>query len=130
MLIRKKIAVAIIVLVLILGIAILVSMQMVLIPTRDRIESLDAEKNVLNVMHVIQYELDTMQGTSLDWSRWDDTYFFAQDRRQGYIEDNLMNETFTSLKLDFMLYYDVSGTLFFGKGYDYHEYQPLVIPNS
>lgn len=128
MLIRKKIALAIIVLVLILGLAILASMQMVLIPTRDRIESMDAEKNVLNVVRVIQFELDTMQGTSLDWSRWDDTYFFAQDRSQEYIENNLMNETFTSLKLDFMLYYDVNGTLFFGKGYDYIEHQPLVIP--
>lgn len=130
MLIRKKIAVAIIVLILILGLAILVSMQMVLIPTRDRIESLDAEEDVVNVMRVIHFELDTMHGTSLDWSRWDDTYFFAQDRRQEYIEDNLMNETFTSLKLDFMLYYDVNRTLFFGKGYDYNEPRILEIPES
>lgn len=130
MLIRKKIAVAIIVLVLILGLTILASMQVVLIPTRDRIESMESEKYVLNVMHVIEYELGTMHGTALDWSRWDDTYFFAQDRREEYIENNLMNETFTSLKLDFMLYYDVNGTLFFGKGYDYNELQPLVIPES
>lgn len=128
MLIRNKIAVAIIVLVLILGIAILVSMQLVLIPTRDRIESMDAEEKVLNVERVIQFELDTIQGTNYDWSRWDDTYFFAQDRRQEYIENNLMNGTFTSLKLDFMLYYDVNGTLFFGKGYDYNNLQTLEIP--
>lgn len=128
MLIRKKVAAAIILLVLILGLAILGSMQMVLIPTRDRIEAMDAEEKVSNAIHVVEYELESMRGSALDWSRWDDTYYFALERSQEYVDNNLMDTTFTSLKFDLMVYYDLNGTLLYGKGYDYVELTPLEIP--
>ncbi len=130
MLIRKKVIAAIILLVLILGLAILGSMQLVLIPTRDRIEAIEAEEKVSNAMHVVEYELDSLRATGLDWSAWDDTYYFIQDHSQPYIDNNLMNNTFTSLKVDLMMYYDLNGTLFYGKGYDYIELRPFDTPES
>ncbi len=130
MLIRKKVIAAIILLVLILGLAILGSMQLVLIPTRDRIEAIEAEEKVSNAMHVVEYELDSLRATGNDWSAWDDTYYFTQDHSQPYIDNNLMNNTFTSLKVDLMMYYDLNGTLFYGKGYDYIELRPFDTPES
>lgn len=130
MLIRKKVIAAIILLVLILGLAILGSMQLVLIPTRDRIEAIEAEEKVSNAMHVVEYELASLRATGLDWSAWDDTYYFTQDHSQPYIDNNLMNNTFTSLKVDLMMYYDLNGTLFYGKGYDYIELRPFDTPES
>lgn len=130
MLIRKKVIAAIILLVLILGLAILGSMQLVLIPTRDRIEAIEAEEKVSNAMHVVEYELDSLRATGNDWSAWDDTYYFTQDHSQLYIDNNLMNNTFTSLKVDLMMYYDLNGTLLYGKGYDYIELRPFDTPES
>lgn len=130
MLIRKKVIAAIILLVLILGLAILGSMQLVLIPTRDRIEAIEAEEKVSNAMHVVEYELASLRATGLDWSAWDDTYYFTQDHSQPYIDNNLMNNTFTSLKVDLMMYYDLNGTLLYGKGYDYIELRPFDTPES
>ncbi|OPY40920.1 MAG: sensory histidine kinase DcuS [Methanoregulaceae archaeon PtaU1.Bin222] len=130
MLIRKKVIAAIILLVLILGLAILGSMQLVLIPTRDRIEAIEAEEKVSNAMHVVEYELDSLRATGNDWSAWDDTYYFTQDHSQPYIDNNLMNNTFTSLKVDLMMYYDLNGTLLYGKGYDYIELRPFDTPES
>ena len=130
MLIRKKVIAAIILLVLILGLAILGSMQLVLIPTRDRIEAIETEEKVSNAMHVVEYELASLRATGLDWSAWDDTYYFTQDHSQPYIDNNLMNNTFTSLKVDLMMYYDLNGTLLYGKGYDYIELRPFDTPES
>lgn len=79
---------------------------------------------------MVEYDLLSLEGTSIDWSYWDDTYFFAKDRKEDYIENNLMNTTFSSLQLDLMLYYDLNGTLFYGKGYDFHMRQGIDIPQE
>ena len=130
MLIRKKVVFAIIALIIALGFAILGGMQMIVIPAVEHIESREASEQVLNAVQVVKYELNTMQGTALDWARWDESYFFAQERGHEYIDNNLVEGTFTTLKLDLMLYYDTNGTLFYGKGYDFNELQPLKIPES
>jgi len=128
--IRKKVVVSIIVLIIALAIAILGGIQYIMVPAIGEIESREASDKVLNAVRVVDHELDTLQGSCIDWSMWDDTYNFLLEPSQDYIENNLMDDTFTSLKLNYMLFYDCNHTLIYGKGYDFSAYQPLEIPES
>lgn len=128
--IRRTVIYAILILVLAIGAAIFAGMQLVMIPAITQIESREATESVLRTVRMVENDLVLLEGTALDWSLWDDTYFFAQDREGKYIENYLMDTTFTSLQLNLMLYYDLNGTLFFGKGYDYLESREIEIPQA
>ena len=128
--IRRNVIFAILILVLAIGTAIFAGMQLVMIPAIAQIESREASEGVLRTVRIVENDLVSLEGTALDWSQWDDTYFFAQDRDGKYIENNLMDKTFTSLQLNLMLYYDLNGTLFYGKGYDYLGFREIEIPQA
>lgn len=128
MLIRWKVVITVVVLISVMILGICGVMQLTMIPALEQIEAREASEDIFSVVRIIQNELNNMQGSALDWSTWDDTYHFAKERGDIYIENNIIDSTFTSLKLDFMLYYDMNGTLFYGKGYDYREFRPLIIP--
>jgi sensor domain CHASE-containing protein len=38
--------------------------------------------------------LDALDTLCYDWADWDDTYFFAQEYNQEYVDRNLGDETF------------------------------------
>lgn len=128
--IRRTVIYAILILVLAIGAAIFAGMQFVMVPAIAQIESREASESVLRTVRIVEDELLSMEGTALDWSQWDDTYFFATDRNGDYVKNNLMDTTFTGLQLNFMLYYDLNGTLFYGKGYDYLESREIEIPQA
>ncbi|HOT02639.1 MAG TPA: CHASE4 domain-containing protein [Methanolinea sp.] len=128
--IRRTVIYAILILVFAIGAAIFAGMQFVMIPAIAQIESREASESVLRTVRVVENDLVSLEGTALDWSKWDDTYFFAQDRDGKYIENNLIDTTFTSLQLNLMLYYDLNGTLFYGKGYDFRESREIGIPQA
>lgn len=54
----------------------------------------------------------------LDWSAWDDTYEFIQDRNKEYIESNLSDGTLVNLEVDFIAFFDLQGELVFSTGVD------------
>lgn len=55
---------------------------------------------------------------SEDYAMWDDTYAYATDRNQAYIESNLVPSTFSGLGVEAILYYDTAGDLFYASSYD------------
>ena len=57
----------------------------------------------------INFELDDLKKTVIDWAEWDDAYQFVQDGNQEFIEDNLGANFFLNLRLDSVVYMNKSG---------------------
>ncbi|AFY77830.1 PAS domain S-box [Pleurocapsa sp. PCC 7327] len=82
-------------------------------------------KQVQNVLSHEICQLDLMAG---DWAEWDDTYQFVKDGNAAYIASNLVNRTFTNLKLNVFLIVDQSGQIVFGQGFDLQSQKRRALP--
>ena len=82
------------------------------------IEHVDVGQDIEQVKFAIADELSTFDSTLLDWSSWDDTYYFAQGNNSAYLEENLQKETFQTLDLNFLLVFNRSGDLIYANAYN------------
>ncbi|MEM2431657.1 MAG: CHASE4 domain-containing protein [Candidatus Bathyarchaeia archaeon] len=91
------------------------------------------EKELINeqanrIRNVLKNEIATLTSLAFDWAFWDDTYVFVQNNNSQYIESNLVDETFIDLKLNFMLFFNSSGNLVFGKAFNpRYEYDNVLL---
>lgn len=76
-----------------------------------------------SALAALQSELDYLEGSVLDWGPWDDTYQFLSHNNDYYIENNLIDETFINLNLNFMVFLDKDGEIFYSKAFDLIEGQ-------
>jgi PAS domain S-box-containing protein len=72
----------------------------------------------LRAAEVIEEELEHMEKTNLDWSNWDDTRLYMMGKALEYVEENMMNITFTNLGINMMILVDTNGEVVFGKSVD------------
>ncbi len=96
----------------------------------EEIERREAAGALSRVIRIMENELTRLDGTCEDWGKWDDTYFFVKGENEAYPEENLVPETFSSLQLDFMVFYDPAGRILYGKGYDHAQHVPLPVPEE
>src|SRR5258708_37676297 len=83
-------------------------------------ENLVTRQNVERVQSALDDNLVSLEGTTRDWSLWDDTYRYIQDKDQTYYDANLANDSpMTSNRLNLMLYDDGQGKVVFEKRLDY-----------
>src|SRR3990172_7072831 len=75
-------------------------------------ESLDRAENA------IKGELDILAEKNSDWSAWDDTYQYIQDKNTRYVESNLVESTLTGLKINFMIFLDSENNVVTYRSYD------------
>ncbi len=56
-------------------------------------EILVTRQNVQRVQSALDDNLASLEGTTRDWSLWDDTYQYIQDKNQSYYDANLANDS-------------------------------------
>lgn len=77
-----------------------------------------AEENVTRVSDALQNEIDSLSVKISDWGQWDDTYIFAQDHNQSYIDVNLQDISLELLHIQFIVIIDLNGDILFKKQID------------
>jgi PAS domain S-box-containing protein len=82
---------------------------------------------VVNVLHNDQADLSQ---TASDWANWDDTYAFVADENSAYIESNLIDDTFTTLQINLMLFFDESGQVVYGEAFRPGSDEPILLDSS
>ncbi len=92
------------------------------------IEEHETQKYVERVLAVLSQEVFDLESNTVDWSSWDDTYIFIEDANSEYIESNLVDEAFISLRLNLMLFIHSSGRIVFGKAFDLDNQEEIPIP--
>jgi len=89
-----------------------------------------ARRNVERALSVYSYTLSDLESTAKDWAAWDDTYTFINDANRKYIESNMTDSTFITLRLNLMLYVDNSGRIVWAKAFELDSEKEIPIPQS
>jgi signal transduction histidine kinase len=91
-------------------------------------EEQEAGQIMKGVLSVYSQNLDQFHENVADWSSWDDTYAFIEDRNARYIKSNLVNAQLSALRVNLILYVHRSGRLVFGTGYNLKQQKATPIP--
>ena len=91
------------------------------------LETADIKANVIDIRNTLDLKLDDLYAITNDWSAWDDTYQFIEDKNDIYIESNLVDGTFENLGLDLIVYFDNDGQIIYEKAYDLEEGQEIPV---
>ena len=116
--------------IIVLGIILHGVSQTILLGGFTKIEEQSIRKNVERAINGLYDDVKELHALNYDWSAWDDTYVFIQDVNEEYIESNLVNGTFTGIRVNAMLYFNSSGELVFGKAVDLQNGTEVPIPKS
>jgi diguanylate cyclase (GGDEF)-like protein len=82
------------------------------------IEQREARESVAGAQSAIDRELTQLESTTGDWAGWDDTYNFALDQNQSYIDGNLTDDALTTLRINLLMLVDTSGAPIYTKSVD------------
>jgi two-component sensor histidine kinase/sensor domain CHASE-containing protein len=104
--------------------------QLILLASYTDLEEQNTFKNAQRVQEALLDDIDKLNSADSDWASWDDTYDFVQNGNQEYIDSNLQPITLTNLRVNFILFYDLSGHLVYGKGIDLESRGEIPIPES
>ena len=90
------------------------------------LEEREVATNVFRAKASIDSRTNHLLATAKDWGQWSDTYEFMQGD-SSYIDNNLDVESLANLQIDMMLFYDISGNLYYAAGVDHHTYEEREI---
>jgi PAS domain S-box-containing protein len=76
-------------------------------------------QNISRFGAYVDVAVGNLAGTASDWAVWDDTYRFASDKDFSFVAKNVNEETFTHLKINYMVLIDKSGNVKYGGAFDY-----------
>lgn len=93
------------------------------------LERQETKKDVERAVSALDREVSSLSTFVHDWSAWDDTYVFVQNRNAAYIEANLMDDTFIHYKLSLTAFINSSGYIVYAKAFDLQNQTELPFPS-
>ncbi|MDD2463020.1 MAG: CHASE4 domain-containing protein [Desulfobulbus sp.] len=81
----------------------------------QQLETDEAQVNLERVVNELNNSRKKLESLVGDWAPWDDTYAFVRELNHDYIEKNLSAESFRTLGINFMLFFDNSNQLVFSQ---------------
>lgn len=103
--------------------------QVVILPSFVTLETEDAIQDMERVEQAIQREFTALAQQASDWSNWDDTYRYFEDRNSEFRESNLNKlGVFELLRVDLLYFVDVSGNVVWSVVYDRQTGEEVTLP--
>jgi PAS domain S-box-containing protein len=102
----------------------------VLLQNFSRLETAAISQNVARAQNALKAEEDSLSATTDDWASWDDTYAFIQTGDENYLKANLVDGTFSSLKLNLVVFINSSGRTVFSKAFDLLTGREVPVPSG
>ena len=87
-----------------------------------------ATDNVDRAVNAIDSELQILSRLNQEWSHWDDSFAFMQDRNETYTRTNLNAVAFAPLEINLVAYLSVDNELVWGRLFDYEARQFSTLP--
>ncbi|MFC1906343.1 CHASE4 domain-containing protein [Chloroflexota bacterium] len=94
----------------------------------EEIDKRDTSKHVEQALGAFSYLVSDLEIDTANWAARDDTYAFIEDSNSAYIQSNLGDESFVTLKLNLVLFIHSSGHIVFGKAFDLENEEEIPIP--
>lgn len=77
----------------------------------ETIEKADLTDHMTRTQNTIQVKVDRLEKIAFDWGVWDDTYTFISDHNEKYHEANLVEDVFTNLEINAMIFINDQGQI-------------------
>ena len=95
------------------------------------LENENAQRDVQRVRSALDDDLATLEGTTRDWSLWDDTYQYLVDHNDAYFNSNLADILpMVSNHLNIMLFIDTEGGVVSTLAADYRAGKKTTFPQD
>lgn len=95
-----------------------------------KLEKQNILENADQSVKIIEDELTQIKSVAGDYAPWDDTYQFVQDINQEYIDNNLVDFSFTNLNVDFFIFINSESRIVYCKFVDPETGKDAVCPDS
>jgi sensor domain CHASE-containing protein len=125
---RKKTLILVGTAFLVLVTTLIITSRFVVLKGFTKLESQDVRLNIKRGLSEISNVLDGLNSTAGDWAKWDETYEFIQNLNEEYIKNNLNVDTLTNLRINFMLFINLSRELKFDKFVNLYEESEAPLP--
>ena len=93
----------------------------------SEVENQTARQNVDRAAQNIWDRARNLSSAIRDWSFWDLSYEFIQDGNETFIENNLVDNVFTSLDINVLIFLKPDGEIVYARAYDFDNKLSLPI---
>jgi len=87
-------------------------------------------KDLGNAVSALDDEQATLSALVSDWGPWEDTYDFVNGKKPGYVEKNLIPETFGNININIIIITDAKGKIVYAGAYDLQKREMVPVPES
>lgn len=94
----------------------------------EKIEKEDLAANTQRVSVVISDKYSSLGATTSDWATWDEPYRFVVDLNKEFIDSNLDETVFSTLRVNLIIFYNSSGEAVWAK--EYKDGAEMPVPES
>lgn len=117
----------------IIGLIVSLSVVLSIITSQNykALEANQARQDVNRAVNTLQRDIDALRLTIQSWAAWDNSREFMMGERPDYpIENNLTEQITATLRLNMMLFFDLSGNMVFGLAADMINQEIQPVPES
>ena len=130
MTLRKKTSLIISIISAALLVILFTASQVFVLASFDRLEEQHTQNHVERIRRSLFNDFMALDAFVFDWSAWDDTYEFIDTGNEEFLASNLVDETFTTPRLNLILFVNAEYQIVFGKSFDLDEEQEVPVPQS
>ena len=102
----------------------------ILLGSLIKAEEQEATQVVKGVLSVFGQTAEDFNSRFADWSAWDDTYAFVQNRNSEFIASNLVPEALANLRVNIAVFVNTSGKIVYGTGFDSEKLKLTPVPEA
>ena len=104
--------------------------QSLLLNSFKELEETNVHQNVNRFQSALSNDVSDLYSKSGDWAVWDDTYAFVVAPNDNYISSNVVDSAFSTLRINILLFVNLSGQIVCGRAYDLHNMTEMPVPES
>jgi diguanylate cyclase (GGDEF)-like protein len=130
MTLRKKTLLIVGATLLILIIMLSVMSRIIILRSFLKLEEKYVFQNIHRTQAFINENLTNLNSKARDWATWNNTYEFIKNKNDKYIKVNLVDSTFSTLRINLIMLMDASGNIVLSKAYDLNSNKAVPVPNG
>jgi len=102
--------------------------QLIVLGSFVALEEQTTTQNLNRFMSALEEDRSGLETSVRAWAPRDDTYTFMRDRNTNYIETNFGNETLLNRRINFVVFVNTTGQVFFARAFDLQRGEEVALP--
>ncbi len=130
---RRKLILPILFLIMVLAILFIQYNSQMMLNSYNEVEEVGTNFSLLAIKSLISLQAETLERTTLDYAKWDETAGYIKEPTDQYISKNFQVRSLKSLGITYVSISDQDGKILYLKQYDpdtYAEINPVVLPSG